>query len=71
MQKNQCDLEGRIMEVTQSEKKRAKQMKTTRDLWNNIKCANLHIIRGAREEERERRRLKMHLKKLWLKTPQA
>ena len=63
------------MEILQSDEQTERQMdkykRNVWDLWNNIKCANLHIIRGARGEERERRRFNIHLKKLWLKTSQA
>ena len=42
------------MEITQSEQQIERQMKTNesniRDLWDNIKCVNLHII-GVPEGE--------------------
>ena len=47
------DMKDRIMEITQSEQKRVKQMKTTWDLSNNIKCANQTLL-GVPEEKRER-----------------
>ena len=68
------DLEDRIMEITQSEQQTESQMKKNesniRDLWDNIKQTNLLII-GIPEEEKEKRGLKMYLKKLWLKTSQT
>ena len=52
------DLEDRIIEITQSEQQSESQMKkkkesNIRDLWDNIKRANLCII-GIPEEEREK-----------------
>ena len=43
------------------------------DLWDNMKCANLHIIqvRGGEEREKGIENEKMYLKKLWLKTSQT
>ena len=38
-----------------------------RDLWNNIKQANLYIL-GNPEEKKKKRGFKIYLKKLWLKT---
>ena len=38
-----------------------------RDLWDDIKCANLYII--GSQEKKEKRGLKMYLKILWLKNP--
>ena len=52
------DLEGRIMEITQSGQQTKNKMKkhesNIRDLWNNIKHANLCTI-GIPEEEKEKR----------------
>ena len=56
----QCksDLNDRIMEITQSEQQTESQMKQNegniRDLQDNIKCANLHIIGIPEGEEREK-----------------
>ena len=59
------DLEDRIMEITQWEQQKEKQIfkseNTLRDLWNNIKCTNVQII-GV-PEGGERRRSKMYLRK--------
>ena len=65
------DLEDRIMELSPTRiadrkakgKKKKKKGSNIRDLWDNIKHANLHII-GIPEGE-EKRGLKMDLKKLW------
>ena len=71
------DLEDRLMVITQSEQQAESQMKkkkknesNVRDLWDNIKHANLCII-GIPEEKKEKRGLKMYLKKLWLKPSQT
>ena len=51
------DLEARIMEITQSGQQRENQMKkhesNIRDLWDNIKQTNPHII-GIPEGEKEK-----------------
>ena len=51
------DLEDRIMEITQSGQQTENQMKkherNIRDLWNNIKRANLHIIGIPKGEDKE------------------
>ena len=50
------DLEDRIMEITQSGQQTENQMKkhesSIRDLWDNIKWANLYIIRIPEGEEK-------------------
>ena len=52
------DLEDRIMEIIQSEQKTESQMKKNesniRDLWDNIKHTNLHII-GIPRRKRKRK----------------
>ena len=58
MQRNEIsDVEDRIMEITQTGQQTENQMKNhesnIRDLWDNIKRANLHII-GIPEEETEK-----------------
>ena len=58
------------MEITQPGQQTENQMKkhesNIRDLWDNIKWVNLHII--GIPEGKEKRGLKIYLKKLWLKT---
>ena len=43
------------MKVTDAEQKREKRLKTNeeslREVWDNVKCTNIHIIEG---EEREK-----------------
>ena len=42
------ELEDRVVEITATEQKKEKRMKrnedSLRDLWDNIKHANIHII---------------------------
>ena len=71
------DPEVRIMEITQSYQQTKKKKKEEeeewsilQDLWNSIKHENLCII-GVPEQGEERRKLKMYLKKLRLKTFQT
>ena len=51
------DLEDRMMEFTATEQNKEKRMKrnedSLRDLWDNIKRTNIHIIRVPEGEERE------------------
>ena len=46
------------MEITTAEQNKEKRMKRTedslRDLWDNIKCNNIHIIGVPEGEEREK-----------------
>ena len=67
------DVEDRIMEITQTGQQTENQMKkhesNIRDLWDNIKQANLHLI-GIPEGDEKERRLKIYLKKLSLETSQ-
>ena len=52
------DLEERMVEFTAAEQNKEKGMKrnedSLRDLWDNIKRNNIHIIGVAEGEERER-----------------
>ena len=52
------DLEDRMVEITAVEQNKEKRMKrnenSLRDLWDNIKCTNIHIIGDPEGEERER-----------------
>ena len=60
------DLEDRMVEFTHVEQNKEKRMKrhedSLRDLWDNIKCNNIHIIRVPEEEERKD--LRKYLKRL-------
>lgn len=57
------------MEITQSEQQTERQMEKSniKDLCNNIKHANLCVIRIPEVEERIKEGSKMYLKKLWVK----
>ena len=50
------DLEDKIVEITTAEQNKEKRMRTMenclRDLWDNIKCTNIQIIRVPEEEEK-------------------
>ena len=52
------DLEDRMVEFTAVEQNKEKRMKrnedSLRDLWENIKCNDFHIIRVPEGEEREK-----------------
>ena len=52
------DLEDRMVEITAVEKNKEKRMKrnedSLRDLWDNIKHTNIHIIRVPDGEERQK-----------------
>ena len=52
------DLEYRMVEFTATEQNKEKRMKrnedSLRDLWDNIKCNNIHIIGVPEGEEREK-----------------
>ena len=52
------DLEDRVVEFTAAEQNKEKRMKrnedSLRDLWDNIKCTNIHIIGVPEGEEREK-----------------
>ena len=60
------DLEGRMVEITTAEQNIEKRMKrnedSLRDLWDNIKSTNIHII-WVPEEKRERKDLRKYLKR--------
>ena len=51
-------LEDKMMEITSEEQNKVKRMKRTedslRDLWDNIKCANILIIGVPEEEEKKK-----------------
>ena len=48
------DLDDKIMEITQSEQQTKTNEKNKQDLWDNIKCANLHIIGVPERRERQK-----------------
>ena len=52
------DLEDRMVEITAAEQNKEKRMKrnedSLRDLWDKIKCNNIHIIGVPEGEEREK-----------------
>ena len=52
------ELEDRLVEITAAEQNKEKRMKrkedSLRDLWDNIKCTNIHIIGIPEGEEREK-----------------
>ena len=60
------DLEDRMVEITAAEQNIEKRMKrnedSLRDLWDNIKSTNIHII-WVPEEKRERKDLRKNLKR--------
>ena len=61
------DLEDRMVELTAAEQNKEKRMKrnedTLRDLWDNIKSTNMHIM-GFQKEKRERKDPRKYLKRL-------
>ena len=62
------ELEDRKVEITAAEQNKEKIMKrnedSLRDLWDNIKRTNIHIIGVPEGEERERKGLRKYLKRL-------
>ena len=54
------EVEDRVVEITATEKNKEKRMKriedSLRDLWDNSKHTNIHIIGVAERKERERAR---------------
>ena len=53
-------MEDRLVEITDAEQKREKRLKTNeeslRELWDNVKCTNIHII-GVSEREGDRKKI--------------
>ena len=60
-----------MVETTAEEQNKGKRMKriddSLRDLWDNIKHTNIHVI-WVPEEEEKKKGTEKFLKKLWLKT---
>ena len=60
-------LENRMVGITAEEQNKGKRMKriedSFRDLWDNIKCTNIQVIRVP-EEEKKRNEWRKFLKKL-------
>ena len=56
-EKQISDMEDRLVEITDAEQKREKRLKTNeeslRELWDNVKHTNIHIIGVPEGEERE------------------
>ena len=52
------ELEDKKVEITSEEQNKVKRMKRTedsfRDLWDNIKCISIQIIRVPEEEEKKK-----------------
>ena len=52
------DLKDRMVGFTAAEQNKEKRMKrnedSLRDLWDNIKCNNIHVIRVPEREKREK-----------------
>ena len=51
------EVEDRLVKITDSEQKRGKKIEnkeSLRELWDNVKCTNIHIIGVPEGEEREK-----------------
>ena len=61
-----CELEVRVVEITQAEQKEEKRIKinedSLRNLQDNIKCTIIHIIGVPEGKEREGKGQRTHLK---------
>ena len=64
------DLENRMVEITASEQNIEKNKDSLRDLWDNIKHTNIHIIVIPEGKERERRPKKIIWRDNTRKRPQ-
>ena len=67
MEERISDLEEKIVEITTTEQNKEKRMKrikdSLRDLWDNIKFANIRIIEVPKKK-RNRKGLRKYLKSL-------
>ena len=52
------ELEDKMVEITSEEQNKVKRMKRTedslRDVWDNIKCTNIHIVGVLEEKEKKK-----------------
>ena len=52
------EVEDRMVEINESERKKEKRIKRNednlRDLWDNVKCPNIRIIRVPEEEDKKK-----------------
>ena len=52
------EVEDRMVEINEAERKKGKRIKRNednlRDLWDNVKCSNIRIIRVQEEEEKKK-----------------
>ena len=52
------EVEDRMVEINETERKKEKQIKRNednlRDLWDNVKCANIRIIGVPKEEDKKK-----------------
>ena len=57
-EERKSEVEDKLVDVKDAEQKRKKRLKTSeeslRELWDNIKCTNIHIVGASEGEERER-----------------
>ena len=52
------EVEDRLVEINETERKKEKRIKRNednlRDLWDNVKCSNIRIIRVPEEEDKKK-----------------
>ena len=52
------EVEDRMVEINETERKKGKQIKRNednlRDLWDNVRCPNIRIIRVPEEEDKKK-----------------
>ena len=57
------EVEDKMVEINEAERKKEKRIKgnedNLRDLWDNVKCANIRII-GVPEEEDKRKAMRSY-----------